>query len=245
MKFIYAFCVILVLGAGLWFSFYINEQPRSISRIEYSPYDSSNDFVSLLHSNLQNQIKSAPILLLGVTPGSRQDLEFWKAFLELNTDPTLAYKAIVIDPKLPGAAEIFPESVKMDFKNELQRFSEGAKNAQAQSLRMAVIVPTIYSAQVLEEGPAHLLKMNYQLQPTSLSLVRFPRALPEEANVEHPCKIGDQDRDGTGALGCLIQNRSRPLYRVSPAPDKFEGIVDQLGERDFLIYWNPPISKQN
>jgi hypothetical protein len=240
MKYLYALGVVSVLGAGIAFSLYFDKQPQSVTKIAYSQYKAPQDFAEAFAVKLKKPLSEASIALLGVTPGRRQDLEFWKAFLENSKNPAMAYPAIVIDPKLPFAAEVFPGAVKLDLKNEMARFAEGAKNAQAQGIRMVVIAPTIYTAQIISENPVNLLIAKEGLQPTSFSMVAFPRKSSDELDLEPTCKVGDQNKEGTGALGCAIQSRARPLYRTPADPAKYEGLVDQLGERDYLVFWNPP-----
>lgn len=243
MKYLYAFTVVLVLSAGLAVSYYLGQQPQSIVRVTYHPFDRPEELTTALVSLLKLPLKNAPVVLLGVTPGSRQDLEFWKSFLEQNKDADTAYQAVIVDPALAFAEELFPKAVKLDLKNEIARFSEGVNNAHMKGLRMAVIAPTIYTSQLIAENAVALLETTYGMKPLSLSMVKFPRSLEEEEKSDLPCKLGDQNREGTGALGCAVQKRAKPLYKTKPAVCKYEGLVDQVGDRDYLIFWKAPETK--
>ncbi|RYZ75345.1 MAG: hypothetical protein EOP06_32500 [Proteobacteria bacterium] len=185
-------------------------------------------------------MKTYPLVMLGVMPGRSYDLEVWKAFLAQSHVPGVQYQALVIDPELPGAAEMFPSAVKIDLKNELNRFIEGAKNAQAQGIRMAVIVPTIYATQILKDNPAFVIKTTSDLNPASFSIMGFPRNAEQEQKQTIPCVMGEGNRDGLGALGCVAQNKARLSYRKESDAAKYEGLMDLVGERDYLILFNAP-----
>jgi hypothetical protein len=239
MKYLYALAVVVVMSIGIAVSIYLGHQPQSIVRVTYHGFQGPKEMTDALHTLLRDPLKEAPLLLLGVTPGEPHDLEFWREFLVANGQGGDAYQVIVVDPKLPGAVGVFPKAVQLDLKNEIERFAEGVNNAKAKGLRMAVIAPTIYTSQAINGNSAQILESHFKLKPFSLSLVKFPRSEAEQENSDIPCKLGDQNREGTGALGCAIEKRAKVLYRTKPPEGaKFEGLVDQLDERDFLIFWN-------
>jgi hypothetical protein len=239
MKYLYAIAVVVVLSLGLAASFYLGQQPQSIVRVTYHPFNEPKELSTALLTLLREPLKSGPVLLLGVTPGVRADLEFWKSFLDENSQGEGAYKVVVVDPKLPVATEMFTNAVQLYLKNEIERFVHGATNAEAQGLRMVVIAPTIYTSQTIVENSVQILASKYGMKPLSLSIVKFPRSVEDEEKMETPCKLGDQNREGTGALGCAILKRAKPLYRTKAAAGtRFEGLVDQVDTRDYLIFWN-------
>jgi hypothetical protein len=240
MKYLYWICASLVLILGIGFSVYFGIQPKSIPKITYSHFDSPSKLADSIILRMNQELKQAPLLMLGVMPGRAYDLEVWKAFLAQSAIPEIQFQALVIDPDLPGAADMFPGAVRMDLKKETARFIEGAKNAQKQGLRMAVIVPTIYASQVLKDNPIHLIKESSDLRPMSFSLMGFPRAPEQEQKQEIPCVMGPGDREGTGDLGCVAQDKARLVYRKKSKADKYEGLMDQVGERDYLILFNAP-----
>jgi len=189
---------------------------------------------------LNQEIKGAPLLMLGVMPGRKMDLEVWKAFLEQSQMPELKYQALIVDPGLPFVKEMFPSAVTLDIKNELDRFIEGAKNARAQGLRMAVIVPSVYASQRLLGNPADRIRKESDLAPMSFSIMGFPRTPEQEANMEIKCVMGSNDRDGIGAMGCMAEKKARLIYRKKSKPGFYEGLMDLVGERDYLVLFNAP-----
>jgi hypothetical protein len=240
MKYLYWIGAGIVLALGIGFSVYFGIQPKSIPKITYSHFEQPAKLADAIILRMNQELKGYPLVMLGVMPGRAYDLEVWKAFLSQSHIPEIQYQAIVVDPGLPGVAETFPTAVKIDLKKEMDRFIEGAQNAQKQGLRMAVIVPTIYAIQLLKENPVSVFKEKSGLTVASFSIMGFPRAPEQEANVEIPCEMGHTDRDGTGALGCVAINKARTVYRKKSKPGMYEGLMDQVGQSDYLILFNAP-----
>jgi hypothetical protein len=240
MKYLYWVSVVIVVIIGVGLSVYFGQETTSIPKIQYSHFSDSGKFAETLITEMGPELQAASIVMLGVTPGRKIDLEVWKAFLEQTGQGSLKYQVLIVDPDLPLAGEMFPEAIKVDLKTEMARFMEGMQKAQAQQVRMAVIVPSIYASQLLQGNPVDLFKNNSGLKPLSLSILGFPRTPEQEATMETQCVMGQNDREGDGALICAVQKKSRLLYRKKSKPGFYEGVVDQVGDRDFLILFNAP-----
>lgn len=215
-------------------------QPKSVPKIKYSHFEHPSKLADALILRMNQDLKNYPLVMLGVMPGRTHDLEVWQAFLAQSSIPGVQYQVLVIDPELPGAVEMFPSAIKIDLKKDLNRFIEGAKNARAQGLRMAVIVPSIYGTQILKDNPAGVIAATTDLKPASFSIMGFPRSPEQEQKQEIACVMGPGNVSGTGALGCVAQNKARLAYRKKSDPTKFEGLMDLVGERDYLILFNAP-----
>lgn len=231
--------IIFVLGLG--FVIYIGRSnvPAGHVKVPYTQFKDPAELVEVLVSESREDLQSASLVMLGVIPGRRLDLEFWKTFLERSKAVELQFQVVVVDSDLPGVLELFPNAVKMDLKKETDRFIEGAKNARAQGLRLVVIVPSIYASQSLAGSPANLIRETSDLAPLSFSLAAFPRGPEEEVKMETPCVMGPNDRNGTGALGCAIVEVARLEYRQQSKPGFYEGMMKRLGARDYLVLLNP------
>ncbi|WP_413289811.1 hypothetical protein [Bdellovibrio sp. HCB337] len=240
MKYIYAFVLGTIIVGGLAFVIYMGRsQPTSFVKIPYTQFNGVSEVADAILSGSREDLQGASLVMLGVIPGRALDLEVWKAFLEQNKSPEIQFQVVVIDPDLPGAAELFPDAVKMDIKKDNARFIEGAKNARTQGLRMAVIVPNMYASQRLQENPVARIRENSDLVPLSYSLTAFPRMPEEEAQMETPCVMGPNDRRGTGALGCAIVEAARLEYPKKSKPGTFESLMKLVGDKDYLVLLNP------
>ncbi|HEY8271107.1 MAG TPA: hypothetical protein VIG33_09495 [Pseudobdellovibrionaceae bacterium] len=239
MKYLYWAVAAVVIMVGVGLSVYWGQETVSLPKIVFNYYRNPGQFAETIHVQMKPELKSSPLLMLGVMPGRKIDLEIWKSFLD-QTSSELKYQVVIVDPDLPFIKELFPNAIKMDLKKDIARFIAGAKNAQAQGLRMAVLVPSIYASQLLQSNPAENIKKNSDLQPISFSIIGFPRSPEQEANMEIPCAMGQNDRDGEGALGCAVQKKARLLYRKKSKPGFYEGVLDQVGDKDYLVLFNAP-----
>jgi len=238
MKYFYWICATAVLALGIFFATQFSIEPQSIPKIKFSQVHTPEELGKGVFERLRLEIKEAPIVLLGVTPNQIEDMELWRGFFEANQEPGSKYDVIVVEPMLPYV-ELFSSNMRIDIKEEMPRFVEGVKKAREQGLRVAVIVPNIYSSQLLKKNPANRLKEEYKLDIVSFSVVKFPVTREQEAAFDPPCVFEEgKDMAGTGALGCMIRNIARKTYRKKFEDNKYSGMMEQTGAKDYLILLN-------
>jgi hypothetical protein len=105
----------------------------------------------------------------------------------------------------------------------------------AKGQRVAVIMPTIYSSQLIPGNVAFKMKNQAHLKITSMSITDFPRSREEEKYMRYPCSVEDVDQSGLGKLGCFITQEARTNYRKKMTHDSLVGLVDQMGMSDYLV----------
>lgn len=238
MKYLYWVAAVAVIGLGVFFSMNFRIQERSIPKIKFSQVTNPEELGKGVYERLRLEIRQAPIVLLGVTPNQIEDMELWRGFLEANQEQGSKYDVIVVEPQLPFV-ELFASDMRIDIQAEMQRFVEGVSNARAQGLRVAVIVPNIYSSQLVKKGPASRLKDEYKLDVTSFSVAKFPVTREQEQSFEPICEMeAGRDLVGTGHLGCMIREIARKTYRKKFEENKFSGMMEQTGAKDYLILLN-------
>lgn len=238
MKYLYWVGVIVVLGLGVFLAVNMPERPSSQSKIKFSQVSTPEELGQKIYESLRSEIKNAPLILLGVTPNQIEDMELWRGFFEANQEVGSKYDMIVVEPLLPYV-ELFHSNMRIDIKEDLPRFIEGVQKARAEGLRVAVIVPNIYSSQLLKKNPANRLKEDYKLDVVSLSVTKFPVTREQEDAFEPKC-IMEEGRDpaGTGLLGCMIQNMARRTYMQKFEDNKYSGLMEQISPQDYLILLN-------
>lgn len=238
MKYLYWVGAVAVVALGVYFSMNFQIQERSIPKIKFSQVDIPEKLGKGVYERLRMEIKNSPVVLLGVTPNQIEDLELWRGFLEANQQQGSKYDVIVVDPQLPFV-ELFASNMRLDIQNEMDRFVEGIKNAQAQGLRVAAIVPYIYSSQLVKKGPALRLKEEHKIDVTSFSVMKFPVTREQEEGFLPLCEL-DAGRDlaGTGHLGCMVREIARKTYRKKFEENKYSGMMEQSGAKDYIILLN-------
>lgn len=237
MKYYWLGAAVLV-AFGIWLAMTVKIQPQSIPKITFSQVKRPEDLGKGIAQRMVVEVREAPLIFLGVTPNSMEDIELWKGFLQANAEKGSHYDTLIVEGQLPFI-EAIPYNVNIDLKNDEQRFVDGVKKALGQGLRVAVIVPTIYSSQLLQDSMASHLKKAYQLDITSFSISKYPLSEEQELNFEPRCAVEERtDTRGTGALGCMIQGMARKTYRKKLEPGRFSGLMEQTGEKDYLVLFN-------
>ena len=238
MKYLYWSAVLLVIALGLGLAVSYSLEPHSVPKIKFSQVDHAGRFGEAILQRMREEVRENPLVFLGVTPGQVEDLELWKGFLDANQEAGSKYDFIVVEPQLPFI-DMIPAQLKIDIKEDRARFVEGVKKALSEKLRVAVIVPNIYSTQLLPENPVDLLKKENGLKFLSFSVTKYPLTNQQENEFEPRCNVNkEEDRQGTGSLGCIIRMKARLTYRKKLESGKFSGLMDQTGERDYLILFN-------
>ena len=238
MKYLYWLGVLAVIFLGVWLASSISVHPQTQTKIKFSQVHLPEDFGKRVFETLRSEIKASPVILLGVTPNKIEDMELWRGFLETNQEAGSKYDVLVVEPMLPFV-ELFESNMRMDIKGDMLRFVEGVRKARSEGLRVAVIVPNIYSSQQLPRNPASRLINEFQLDVLSLSVSKFPMTKEQESHFEPPCIVEEgKDFAGTGPLGCLVQSLARRTYRERVEPGQFSAQLEQVSPKDFLILLN-------
>ncbi len=238
MKYLYWIGAVSVLALGLYFATSFKVHPPTQVKINFAHYKVPEDFGREVFLKLKEEVKASPIIFLGVTPNQIEDMELWRGFFEANQEPGSKYDMIVVEPMLPYV-ELFDSNMRIDIKEEMARFVEGVQKARSEGLRVAVIVPHIYSTQLLKKNPASRLLTEYKMDILSLTAVKFPATREQEQAMEPACVFEEsKDIAGTGALGCAIQNAARQTYRLPLQEGQFSGLMEQSSPKDFLILLN-------
>lgn len=238
MKYVYWICAVVVIGLGIFFAMNVSIQPKAIPKIKFSQVEVPEDFGKAVFETLRHEVKQAPFILWGVTPNYIEDMELVRGFMEANQDAGSIYDVIVVEPELPYV-ELFASNMRIDTKNEMDRFANGVKEALAEGHRVVAIVPNIYSSKLIPGNPADRLRKDYGLEVTSFSVSKFASTKEQEAEFEPACVIEPQkDLSKLGAFGCMVQEIGRKTYRKKIENNKFSGLMEMTGAGDYLILFN-------
>jgi hypothetical protein len=237
-KRIYWIAVILVALAGLTVMIYYGIQPQPIQKIKLSKFETHTVLANSLLLRLREEIKNSPVMFLGLDPDRPEHFEIWREFLKQNQEPGMAYDLIVMDQDL--TTDLFPEAQRVGTRDEnFPIFFEGITKAVTQGHRVAVLMPLIYSVQMIPQNVAsHFNSQPNLLVPaTSFSLTDFPRSREQEKDMSQRCIVEGVDQTGLGPYGCLLVQMARANYRKRYEPGDAVGLVNQIGLRDYLILY--------
>lgn len=224
----------IVLVAGIAMTIYYGVQPRPVQKITLSEFQSPNVVANSILLRLREEIQQAPILLLGFEPSEPQQVEVWKQFLINNQEKGMKFDRIVVDQFLKIQTE-FPGSDQTDTQENIDQLIQVLTDLQAKGQRVAVIMPTVYTSQLIDGNVADKLKKQGHLKITSMSITDFPRSREAEKIMHFPCSVEDVDQSGLGKLGCFVAQEARTNYRKKMTHDSLVGLVDQVGMSDYLV----------
>lgn len=245
MNKVYFVFIGLLFTVGLGTVIYFGIQPRTIPKIQLSTFSGPGDMGIALTQRLQQEIKASRLLVLGVAPGDEKNGEaLWRGFLRSLTDGGLPILHVLVDKTMVDA-DLGMKTEPIDFRDQLSPVAEGIRTLLKNERGWVVIVaPTFYTSQHLAASPAGRLDHEFHLDPLSLSAAPLPRNRDGENGYPIPCLTNDEGT-GTGALGCLILQRARGLYRKIQPSEKYYGVADQVGLRDYMVLMLPPGGTRN
>ena len=238
MKYLYWLGAIAVVALGIYFSMSFSVGPESIPKINFTQVSVPEDLGKQVFDKLKLEVKAAPILVFGVAPGHTEDMELIRGFFEANQEAGSKYEVLIVEPMLPYV-ELFNTGIYIPMKEDMPRLVEGIQKARAQGLRVVIVVPNIYSSQLLPNNPVDRLKSEYKMDLTSISISKFPLTREQEETFDPKCFDGGAvDPAGTSPLGCVVRNMARKTYRKKFEANKYSGALDQTGPKDFVIIFN-------
>lgn len=226
--------VALVIVCGMSTLVYFTVQPRPVQKISFRQFESHQVLVDALLASLAEEIAQSPLLILGVEPDQPESIQIWKLFLAHNQKSGSSYDVVVADQFLNGADDI-KDVQKLDTKADVKILIKGLEDLRAQGKRIAILVPNIYSVQMIPGNVASLLKIKFP-DLLSLTMANFPRSREQEKLMPRRCITG-LDESGLGPFGCLLAQTARSLYMKRMQPGSQIGLMNQIGLKDYIILY--------
>lgn len=235
-KKIYWVLVGLLTVCGMATVIYFAIQPRPILKIKLSQFETPTVLANSLLLRLREEIKKSPVLFVGIQSEHPEQLEVWKQFFIHNQEIGMKYDLIVADSFLPGIDLLEPQE-KMASKELSAELIAGVESARAAGKRVAIVVPTLYSVQLIHGNLANMYKQSTGSVPMSLSISEFPRSRDQEKTTSFPCSVSGVDQTGFGPFGCMLIQTARANYRKRYETGKYVGLVEQIGLKDYLVLY--------
>lgn len=232
---IYWVFVALVTVCGMSTLVYFAIQPAPVQKIKISSFENPQVFAQEILRKFREEIIDSPLLMLGVETEEPDSIELWNQFIQQNTDPQMRYDIVVVDSFLNGI-EKFKEAQVLDTKIESESLLGGLKSLLDQGKRVVIIVPVIYSVQMIPGNLANKIKFKFP-QLMSLSISDFPRTREVEKIMPRPCVVSGVDTSGIGPFGCLVVQTARAHYLKRFPPGQEIGLANQIGLKDYLVLY--------
>lgn len=234
-KRIYWVLVAFVTICGMSTLVYFAIQPKPVQKIKLSSFESPAALADLLLAQFREEIIQSPILLLGVETENPESIEIWNQFLLHNKDPQMSYDVVVADQFL-NDSEQFKDAQILDTKEDSDSLLEGLKSLMDEGKRVVIVLPVVYSAQMIPGNVANKIKLKFP-QVMSLSMSEFPRSRAAEKKMPRACIVAGVDTSGIGPFACVVVQTARAQYLKRFKPGQRIGLANQIGLKDYLVLY--------
>lgn len=239
MKYVYGVFIGVLTVFALGWVIHLTIEGKPVAKIKLSEFASEADFAKAISMRLRQELKDHSIVFLGVDPEEASHFQLWSDFLKLQIEPGWKFDEIIVEQGLTHRFPLALNEKIFDFKAKETELKFLWQSEEYKNKRMAVIVPHIYSSQLIKDNPVQRLKMNPN-EGRFLSLNAAPFAqkadLPSVNRV--PCSAEGADISGQSPLGCAIRKKS--MFWSKPLKEGVRlGIVEQVGLHDFMVFYRP------
>jgi hypothetical protein len=233
-KVIYIVFCSLLATVGLVFAIHYGLRGQPVPKIKLSHFESAEQIAASVLLILHEEIKSHSVIFIGVEPDQMSHIEIADQFLQLSQkdqDQQMHFSEVYIEPKL-AKGPFLATAISMDIKSESQKLIQKAKK---NNTKLLLVVPTIYSTQLIKEAPVSQLKLSSGLPMMSISMVPLFIGNNELRTWDVPC-VRDGDQSGESPLGCAVRDRAVVIGYNKVKKGKIAGQLEQYGIEDYLLF---------
>lgn len=240
MKKIYAIFVSIFALAALVWVIQLTLEGKPVAKIKLSEFETPKNLSDAIRMRLRQELKDHTIVFLGVDPEEPQHLDLWKYFVTETVEPGWKFDEIIIEKGLNISPAWGIGEKIIDLREMEPILKQSWNEAGARDKRIAVIVPSVYSSQLIKDNPVQRLKLNpNEGRFLSLSLVALGESASDPVVSHIPCVAEGSDYTGASPLGCMIHKKA--MFWKKPFKNKkYLGIVEQVGLHDYLVYFRNP-----
>lgn len=242
MKKVYVISAVLfVVGLAVLISQY-GLSPRKIPIMKPSYFDRSEEIGAVFARRFLFDIKTTPIVVVGVPPGRPKHFGFVEGFAQVfATESGQKFSKVIVDSHLPR--EGFGENAEsVDLLKEWEQVKKDLTARGRAGEKTIIVAPVGFVSKSFADSLAGQLEQEVGQKVISVSTSTFALDPTQEGEIEVRCQVGAQQAIGYGSFGCLALKKSRMLYRKKILRSKpMIAVADQLGRDDYLIYISPPV----
>lgn len=244
MKKIYAVLIGLLTIISIGWVIQLTLEGKPIAKIKLSEFEKPQNLSNAIKMRLRQEIKDHSIVFLGVDPDEPVHLEVWKHFINEMIEPGWKFDEILIEQGLALKESWGLGEKLINVKESESAFKRSWNDSSFRDIRVVVIVPHVFSSQLIKDNPVQRLKLNpNEGRFLSLSIVPLGENSNEAEVNRIPCVAEGSDYTGQSPLGCMI--RKKAMFAKKPFHNKnYLGVVEQVGLHDYLVYLRKPQAVQ-
>lgn len=239
MKYLYISFVSLVSIVALVWVIQLGIQGKPVAKIKLSEFSSVEEVGDSILMRLRQELKDHNIVFLGVDPEELEHLEIWRHFLLAAKEPGWKFDEIIVEQGLGLKMAWGLGEQQIELKKEEESLKSLWNSEAYKNKRVAIVVPHIYSSQLIKNNPIQRLKNNPEDgRFLSISAVPLAKSDKEPEIKRVPCAAEGSDFTGESPLGCAIRNKS-VFWKKPPKENARLGIVEQYGLNDYILFYKP------
>lgn len=230
----------VVIG-GVYFAIRFGLKPKPIPKISWSHFVSPEDYGSNIYKRLRLEIQSQNLVFLGVLPERESHYHVWNGFLN-SLESEYKYEHLIVDASLPHK-KLLPFTEEISLLENNTTIVSTIKDIIATKKKVAIVLPTVFMSYLVKDNFYSYLtrsiydpeqEMKFNVDWMTFSLSSFPLNHDQEKTLDIPCDTEVKDKDGSGALGCMILLKAKTLYRKKRIEGKIPAVLDQIGTKEYL-----------
>lgn len=230
-----------VIIGGVYFAVTFGLKPKPIPKISWSHFVSPEDYGANVYKRMRLEIQSHNLIFLGVIPARETHYKAWKGLLD-SLEPEFKFEHIIVDASLEHK-KLIPYTEEINIVENQKAIVESIREIINTKKKVVIILPSTYISYLVKDNFFTLLNhslydtkegLKFDVDWLTFSLAGFPLTRDDEKNLDVKCDTDVKDADGSGALGCMIVSKARTLYRSKRVEGKIPGVLDQIGQKEYL-----------
>jgi hypothetical protein len=240
-KKIYILFIILLVVGGILVLVQVNQQSKIVQRLAWSNFNTEDEIAFKMSELLKDKIRSENILFLGLEPGDEGHHKIWLNFLKQIKKSDWVVDEIYFEFQLPLVAELWSKAnlgmianvnpIAFDVRKDEKPFIEMLQKNLNSGRKTIVILPNVYSVQILKDNPARRINNTLIKKVFSISLL-------EVYSESLVCISGDVDYTGQSSLGCAVREKLLQSRLIkNPQKMNYSLTIEEHSAQDFLIFF--------
>lgn len=226
------------VALGMWLIYDQGIQPRSVKILKPSFFDSPAEFGRFAYGTLRPRIALNNIIFIGHQPGLVEHDEFLYGFVTEAQKSDLSYKTLIVRDTQRELA--FPMGIDViDLQSGGRSLDEVIEGELQKGSRVLVYLNSLDAIHFNKSSWINQFEVKNRVKTITLALVGLTQGRqiePIEECVREP-QVEGQKLKYVHTVGCLLERKEQELARKKNMKwNKFVAVIDQEGERDFVVY---------
>lgn len=240
IKLVWAFffgCVIF----GMWMIFEFGIQPKSVRVIRPSFFEKPEELGETAFKILRPRLLLHKIIAVGVQQGVSSHRSMLKGFVELAQKEQLPFDRIINISSLPTNHINFSPALYIDLTRQRDLLAQEIQKYLDEGKRILVIGNTLDLIHFHPDNETTQVEQALKQKIITIGMVELNNVPSPEGRELYKEPIAKCERTSkyVHSLGCLVEDKIKFLKsRKKIKWDKVVGVMDQEGERDFVLYSN-------